>query len=532
MPINTRDEFTKPYIVKTVFGPYLRVNLCFSKNTSGTYISGYNSIKFTGEISRKPELKNLSLEHDGTVESLFNLIAGAENEKVTLRIEKEIYDLFKNSHPDLIKYLHSDNPKIRESAAALLRWIPGGTSAINEIASLASDTSSREGKESLYTLNYLILRYGKKVEIENEIQPISQMLEAFILDVCSNTRYSGLMQNCEPQREIISLDTINILPFNIGKLSEDLLIKTANEDVTFRYSAVDKIAVGDATRGQPQILFHEPRIFGDYLRMSFVCFFNKSNLHSDSLFWEMNYVALFRKDGNSWRLMSMPPYSGKYNTWANYSNINPLTWRKFDKISPVEYERFFHIKERIKVFDIMKSVTDGDPDFTFKYVGLKGEADKLNGYSLCFSKHASKIDERYVDLLNENLNSSSPNTKAAIVLSLAALNQTGLLPHIVECFLKSTNDDYINRSCKSLLLTMVKGKATKELESEIKKTVEAYLMNNHEGKIESQTIECVEQKYAIFEFCSGSGHKTGFALFLILNDGQWKVIDKCTTWIE
>lgn len=515
------DDRTVSYSLKTISGPAVLLDLTFERKR---VIGRKFRIEHAGDTidPRRPDLQERTYPKEPL--EVIKAISRTSSTSDLLALEEHLYKTNKKAVRHLVSRMSDPSPRVRESAAALSRWLPESTSC-TVLGELLADSSPRVAREARYSLNIALLQKGREPEDASKRELALQMLTLFVQEICRNPNYDWAATNFRPRRKFLAAKQIAVLWHNIPKIP-DVEIDTSQ----FEANGIEKVYPEERIRCTflseeqfkdrvketwvPAIHFHRMRMSEGYARVAL------SGLYDKGRHWEMNWVALFRRTDVGWKPIAFPPYNEKYFLGRNFSNMNPLAKRQFGGLTPVDIERYEFGIERIRAIDILASRLIERDNFEFHWAGQSG------------------LDKRYEEHLRSYLEDSNRSVRTTVLLSLGKLGNEDVLPEVIGLCANTPNED-IRTMCmrilRALLLPRIEdtGRVPADvIATEILAAGKLYLEQNKDVRLPDLAGAKADVKvlgsYALLEL---HWQFQGVILLCYRRDMKWDVVIKIGRWI-
>jgi len=467
-----------------------------------------------------------SLDLPQTARDLVEELASSPPQSALLAIERRLFLRDVESASNLVSRLADSNPRLRESAAAFARWLPGSVTPA-ALAERIQDVDPRVAREARYSLNVLLLREGKEVEDAAARELIPHMLRLFIQELCRNPNYDWAATNFRPRRGFLQAAEIAVLAHNIPPMPQLDVDTTALElnsiqsfqpraRIRFSFPSHGQFADRIKDAWMPVVHFHMIRARDSFARVAL------SGMAERDRHWEMNWVALFQKTDTGWSLLAFPPYNEKYYLGRNYSNINPLALRDFGALSPSDVERFMFGIERIRTIDVRKSPLAEADNFDFRWAA-----------------QTAVLPSKYEPWLTRHLADANQAVSASVHLSLGRMGREDVVQGVVDLCADTPSQD-LRRRAVAVLRHLLVPKIEKEGEeashvvlSHLLTGADAYLAREERAKHpdvqKAAARATVLDSHAVLEL---RWEHQGVTLLCRRHDGRWQTVGALGGWIE
>lgn len=522
-PVVSVGGSTVVYILRTISGPPVEVQLAFQR---GRVVGCSFRLQEESEYPGPDFVKLPTVKDAKDPIRVFDAISEVAYLSDQMAFEKFLFQMGKQILPTILDKLSDRDPRVRESACVLARWFPDAT-IVERLAELLVDTSPRVAREARYSLNILLLQEGNDVDSDDTKRELAiQMLGLFLQELYRNPNYDWRATNYGPRRAFLTADEIFVLPHNIPEIHDHEVttkglafnvIGKIHPSPSIRFRFLDKGELPKAAReeGFPAVHFHRIKIFGDFARVAL------SALHKKDQHWEMNWVALFRKNQAGWKVLAFPPYNEKFYLGRNFSNMYLLVPRGFGGLSPVDFERFQFGIERIRTIDVFSKRLVELDNFLFRWVDL-----------------TRGLDERYVNLLCQYLDDENPAVRYAVLIALGKLGTKDVIVSILDMCMASSNLD-IEAQCrkliKELLVSEIISKGTPPTTYEMRAIMFVCKQHIVEKRIRRYPEEPMKQSkvlvYGDYGFVELAWEFRGIELLCRKQNGKWEIVMILGEWV-
>lgn len=435
------------YTIKTLSGPDIPIELTLrkyryswpKKGLSQTHSAQARIFLPDKKSFPEPTPHNLpTIANPSDPDSIFDAIAQCESIDVQTRLEARLYKLGKKILPTTRKRLEDPHTRVRESACVLLRWFPEKKS-ISTVAPLIGDTSLRVAREARYTLNFLLLTFGKEsVDVTSRQRMARQTIELLAESQCSN-------------ESLQKADVAQVLPFltpwqpEFSVDSGGFGAGTTRCRRKFGKLRVEFLRTGDRSwrqRGKedwiPLIQFLGFQRFGDFARVA------ARLIPTQWGHEKMNWVALYQKSSHGWQLLEFPPYHNRNHKMVPHhygpiSNLAPVRSRLFSDLGPAGIEQFELGMQAIRLNDVESKLFERNL-FQFEWARHRhmryGESRGLG--------------PEYIPHLRKYLGDTSEILRFAAALALEQLKQNEAKP-IIKDLCKKSVDKKLKGFCYPVL---------------------------------------------------------------------------------